>query len=58
MHAFDVIAVLMIIGAAAAFGVGASALARTDDLVAAYWLVVGVVSVRGAVQIARSGVRG
>jgi len=58
MHAFDVIAVLMVVGATAAFGVGAGALARADDVVAAYWLVVGLVSLRGAVQIARSGVRG
>ena len=34
---------------------GEGALARAEDLLALYWLVVGVVSLRAAVQIARPG---
>jgi hypothetical protein len=58
MHAYDVLAVILLILAATAFMFGSSALARAEDLTALYWLVVGMVTMRGAVQIARSGVRG
>ena len=53
MQLLDGIALAMLVAAALAFGVGASALAHAEDLRALYWLVVGVVAVRGAVQIAR-----
>jgi hypothetical protein len=53
MHLLDGIALSMLIAAGIAFGVGASSLARAEDLKALYWLVVGIVAVRGAVQIAR-----
>jgi hypothetical protein len=53
MHLLDGIALTMLVAAGIAFGVGASSLARADDLKALYWLVVGIVAVRGAVQIAR-----
>jgi hypothetical protein len=53
MHPFDVVALLMVVAAGAAFGVGASSLARAEDLKALYWLAVGVVTVRSAVQIVR-----
>jgi hypothetical protein len=49
----DGIALAMVVAAALAFGVGASSLARAEDLKALYWLVVGIIAVRGAVQIAR-----
>jgi hypothetical protein len=50
---FDGIALAMVVAAGLAFGVGASSLARAEDLKALYWLVVGIVALRGAVQIAR-----
>ncbi len=49
----DGVALSMLVAAGIAFGVGASFLARAEDLKAFYWLVIGVVAVRGAVQIAR-----
>lgn len=55
MQISDALAVVLLVGAAVAFGVGSVALARADDLRAIYWLVVGVVGVRAAVQIARPG---
>lgn len=55
MHAFDVVAALLVVLAVVAFGVGNAALARSEDLHALYWLVVGVVSMRAAVQLARPG---
>ncbi|HEY2516282.1 MAG TPA: hypothetical protein VGI39_35670 [Polyangiaceae bacterium] len=53
MQLFDGIALAMVVAAGLAFGVGASSLARAEDLKALYWLVVGIVALRGAVQIAR-----
>jgi hypothetical protein len=53
MQLLDGIAIAMVVAAAVAFGVGASALAHAEDLKALYWLVVGGVSLRSAVQIAR-----
>lgn len=57
MQPFDLVAVVMLLAAAICFVLGASALGRSEDLVAFYWLVVGVVTVRASVQIAKSGVR-
>jgi hypothetical protein len=53
MQLLDGIALAMLAAAGLAFGVGASSLARADDLKALYWIVVGVVAVRAAVQVAR-----
>ncbi len=53
----DVVAIVLLIMSAAAFLVGSSSLARAEDLKALFWLVVGVVSVRGAVVVARPGGR-
>lgn len=53
MQLFDGIALAMVVAAGLAFGVGASSLARAEDLKALYWLVVGIVALRSAVQIAR-----
>jgi hypothetical protein len=58
MHLFDVVAVCMVVLAAIAFGLGGTALARAEDLVAGYWLLVGLVTLRASVQIAKSGVKG
>ena len=57
MHLFDIVAVFMVVLAAIAFALGGMALARADDLVAAYWLLVGLVMLRASVQIAKSGVK-
>lgn len=57
MHVYDVLAVVLLVLAAAAFLLGSGALARAEDLTALYWLVVGMVTMRAAVQIAKSGVR-
>jgi hypothetical protein len=51
----DAIAAVLVLVAAAAFVYGNAALAQAQDLQALYWLIVGVVAVRAAVQIARPG---
>lgn len=51
----DAIAVLLLVAAVAAFALGNSALGRAEDLRALYWLVIGVVTVRAAVQMGRPG---
>jgi hypothetical protein len=53
MQLLDGVALAMLVAAGVAFGAGAWSLARAEDVRALYWLVVGVVSIRGAVQIAR-----
>jgi hypothetical protein len=50
-------AIALVVAAGAAFLVGESALARSDDLHAIYWLVVGVVSLRAAVGLAQPGAK-
>jgi hypothetical protein len=47
VHVFDAVAIL--------FGVGQAALSRAEDLEALYWLAIGVVGVRAAVQLAKPG---
>ena len=55
MQVLDVLAAALVIGAAAAFTFGALALARTNDVEAFYFLVVGVVALRAGVQVVRPG---
>jgi hypothetical protein len=57
MQLVDVLAIALLVAAGGAFLLGASALAQADDLRAIYWLVVGVVSLRAAAQIARPGAK-
>jgi hypothetical protein len=57
MQLVDLLAIALLGAAGAAFLVGESALARAEDLTALYWLVVGVVSLRAAVQVVRPGAR-
>jgi hypothetical protein len=57
MRLVDTLAIALVVGASAAFLAGEMAIARTEDLRALYWLVVGVVSVRAGVQIARPGTK-
>lgn len=55
MQVLDVLAVLLVVGAAAAFTFGAMALTRSNDVEALYYLVIGVVALRAGVQIVRPG---
>jgi hypothetical protein len=57
MQLVDVLAVALVIAAGASFVLGETALARAEDLRALYWLAVGVVSLRAAVQVARPGAK-
>jgi len=57
MHFYDVLAVVLLLAGAAAFVLGGTALARAEDLIALYWMVAGLATMRASVQIARSGVR-
>ncbi len=57
MQLVDVLAIALVCAAGAAFFLGASSLARSEDLRAVYWLAVGIVSLRAAVQIARPGAK-
>jgi hypothetical protein len=57
MKLVDLLAIALVGAAAGAFFLGEGAIARTEDLHAIYWLAVGVVSLRAAVQIARPGVK-
>jgi hypothetical protein len=57
MQLVDVLAIVLVVAAAVAFVFGETALARAEDLQAIYWLAVGVVSLRAAVQVARPGAK-
>jgi hypothetical protein len=55
MQLLDVVALVLLVLAVVAFVVGNAALARAEDIHALYWLIVGVVSLRAGVQLARPG---
>lgn len=55
MQVLDVLAAVLVIGAAAAFTFGAMALARASDVEAIYYLVIGIVALRAGVQLVRPG---
>jgi hypothetical protein len=57
MQVVDVLAIALVVAAGVAFVMGDLALAHTEDLHAIYWLAVGVVSLRAAVQVARPGAK-
>jgi len=57
MKLVDVLAVALVVAAAAAFVAGEAAMTHAEDLRAVYWLAVGVVSLRAAVQVVRPGAR-
>jgi hypothetical protein len=57
MQLVDLLAIALLVAAAVAFVFGEGALARAEDLQALYWLVVGVVALRSAVQVSRPGAR-
>jgi len=49
----DVISVLLLLGAIAAFAAGLFALGERRDLAALYWLVVGAFALRAATNLLR-----
>jgi len=53
MQFADFLALGLVLLAAVSFYMGESALSGAEDLHALYWLVVGVVALRAAVQVAR-----
>jgi hypothetical protein len=55
MQMLDVLAAVLVVGAAVAFTLGATALARASDVEAIYHLVVGVVALRAGTQLIRPG---
>jgi hypothetical protein len=55
MQVLDAVAVVLVVGATAAFTFGALALTRSNDVEAIYLLVVGVVALRAGVQLVRPG---
>jgi hypothetical protein len=55
MALLDVLAALLVLGAAAAFALGATALSRANDIEAIYFLVVGIVALRAGIQVVRPG---
>jgi hypothetical protein len=57
MQLVDALAIALVIAAGVAFVLGETALTRAEDLRAIYWLAVGVVSLRAAVQVARPGAK-
>jgi hypothetical protein len=57
MQFVDGLAIALVLASMVAFVCGESALARAEDLQAVYWLIVGGVSLRCAVQVARPGAR-
>jgi hypothetical protein len=57
MRAVDGVGLVCLVLSAAAFACGASALARTEDLTALYWLAMAVVLLRGGVAFARRGAK-
>ena len=55
MQLLDALAAVLVVGAAAAFTFGAIALSHASDVEAIYFLVIGVVALRGGVQLVRPG---
>jgi hypothetical protein len=49
----DALSILLVLGAALAFSFGVSALSERHDLVALYWLVIGGLVLRAAVELLR-----
>ncbi len=49
----DVLSVLLVLGAIAAFALGVAALGERRDLIALYWLAIGGLVLRSAVELLR-----
>jgi hypothetical protein len=52
---YDAAALGLLTFACVAFVLGATALSHTDDFMATYWLIVGVVTMMGSIKIAQNG---
>jgi len=50
----DVVAIVLLLASGAAFFFGADAITTHKDINAIYWIVVGIVLVRGASNLARA----
>ena len=57
LHVGDVVAVVLLVGATVAFWFGSTALARSEDLKALYWLFIGIFALRASVQVVRPGAK-
>jgi hypothetical protein len=55
MQLVDALAIVLVLAAATAFFLGERGLAASEDVRAAYWLVVGVVSLIAAVRMTKPG---
>ena len=49
----DLLSILLVLGAALAFSLGVAALGERHDLIALYWLVIGSLVLRAAVELLR-----
>jgi len=49
----DALSLLLVLGAALAFSLGVASLAERRDLIAIYWLVIGGLVLRAAVELLR-----
>ena len=49
----DVLSILLVLGASVAFSVGVAALGERRDLAAVYWLAIGGLVLRAAVELLR-----
>jgi len=49
----DALSILLVLGASAAFAVGVAALGEHRDLAAIYWLAIGGLVLRAAVELLR-----
>jgi hypothetical protein len=57
MQVPDAVAILLTVGAGAAFIAGERALARADDMQAVYWLAVGMASLYASVKVGKPGAK-
>jgi hypothetical protein len=49
----DIVSIVLLIGAAAAFVLGLRSIAEKEDIIALYWLIVGALALRSATDILR-----
>jgi hypothetical protein len=49
----DLLAVVLLLGAALAFALGVRSLDREEDRFALYWLLVGALSLKGSIDLIR-----
>jgi hypothetical protein len=54
MSSLDVLAALLVLGAAASFLFGAMSLARANDVEAIFYLLVGILALRAGTELVRT----